>query len=84
MGVVILLGLAAAVVYAGSLYVWPFRPCGRCNGSGKNKGSTRRRFGQCSSCKGSGRRRRIGARTVHRGVINLRGKNRDKKEERDR
>ena len=79
MGVVILLGLAAAAGYAGSLYVWPFRPCGKCSGTGRNKGSSRRRFGHCARCGGSGRRRRLGAKAVHRGVLSLR-KNRSRKD----
>jgi len=79
MGVVILLGLAAAAGYAGSLYVWPFRPCGKCQGTGRNKGSSRRRFGHCARCGGSGRRRRLGAKAVHRGVLSLR-KNRSRKD----
>ena len=74
MGPVILLGLAAAVVYAGSLYVFPFRPCGKCKGSGRKAGSNRRRFGHCGRCGGSGRRRRLGAKSVHRAVLGLRRK----------
>jgi hypothetical protein len=74
MGPVILLGLAVAAGWVGSLYIWPFRNCGRCHGSGKNAGSNRRRFGHCSRCGGSGRRRRAGAKAVHRGALSLRGK----------
>lgn len=72
----VLLGVAA---YAGSLYVWPFRPCTRCHGSGRNKGSSRKRFGECKRCGGSGRRRRLGARTIHRGAVSLADKARAKK-----
>jgi hypothetical protein len=78
MGPVILITLAAAAAYAVSLWLWPFRPCSKCNGTGRNSGSSRRRFGQCTRCRGSGRRRRLGAKTVHRGIANLTKK--DKKD----
>jgi hypothetical protein len=73
---IILLGIAA---YAGSLYLWPFRPCMKCGGSGRNKGSSGKRFGECRRCKGSGRRRRLGARIIHRGAVSLADKARAKK-----
>jgi hypothetical protein len=60
---IILILLAA---WAGSLYLWPFRPCLRCGGTGRNKGSTGKRFGLCKACGGSGRRQRFGSRTLHR------------------
>jgi hypothetical protein len=76
---IILIALLAAAAYAGSLYLWPFRPCLRCGGSGRNKGSTRRRFGECRRCKGTGRLRRIGAKTIHRGAVSLADKARARK-----
>jgi hypothetical protein len=79
MGVLILVGLGAAAAYAGSLYLWPFRPCGRCSGTGRSKGSSRKRYGLCPRCHGSGRRRRLGARTVHRGALSIR-RNRSRKD----
>jgi hypothetical protein len=39
-------------IWAGSLYLWPFGPCLRCKGSGRNKGSTGRRYGECRSLQG--------------------------------
>ena len=68
-----LLALAATAVYVVSLYVHPFRPCSRCQGSSRNKGSSRKRFGQCGRCAGTGRRQRIGSRTVHKLVLDLLG-----------
>jgi hypothetical protein len=79
MGPVILIALAAAAVWAGSLYLWPFGPCLRCNGTGRNKGSTGKRFGECRRCKGSGRRRRLGAKTIRRGAVSLADKARTRK-----
>jgi hypothetical protein len=63
------LGIAAVNVL--SLYLWPFGPCLSCNGTGRNTGSNRRRYGECRRCKGAGRRQRTGARLVHRGAVSL-------------
>jgi hypothetical protein len=71
MAQLILIGLLAAAGYAGSPYLWPFRPCMRCKGSGRNPGSNKKRFGQCRRCGGAGRLRRIGAKTIHRGRVSL-------------
>jgi len=71
MGAVIFIALAVIAVWAGSLYLWPFGPYLRCNGTGRNSGSTGKRYGECQRCKGSGRRRRADARTVHRGAVSL-------------
>jgi DnaJ-class molecular chaperone len=59
--------VAAAVCGGGylvSLKIWPETTCRRCGGSGKNAGSTTRRFGRCKRCGGSGRRPRPGARLL--------------------
>ena len=66
-----LIGLAAAAVNVVSLYLWPFAPCLKCKGTGRNQGSNRKRFGECRRCKGTGRRQRLGARLVHRGAVSL-------------
>ena len=79
MAELILLAVAGIAAYAGSLYLFPFRPCLKCNGSGRNKGSNRRRFGECRRCKGSGRKRRLGAKTIHRGAVSLADKARARK-----
>jgi hypothetical protein len=76
---IVLITLLGIGAYAGSLYLWPFRPCVRCNGTGRNKGSTRKRYGECKRCRGSGRRRRLGARTIHRGAVSLADKARARK-----
>jgi hypothetical protein len=79
MAEVILLVLIGIGAYAGSLYLWPFRPCMRCGGTGRNKGSNRKRFGECRRCKGSGKLRRLGAKTIHRGAVSLADKARARK-----
>ena len=71
MAELILIGLVAAAGYAGSLYLWPFRPCWWCKGSGRNPGSSNRRFGQCRHCRGPRSVRRLGAKTIHRGRVSL-------------
>ena len=75
----ILIAVAGIAAWAGSLYLWPFRPCWKCGGSGRNKGSSRRRFGECRLCQASGRRRRLGAKTIHRGAVSLADKARARK-----
>jgi hypothetical protein len=75
----ILIILLAAAAWAGSLYLWPFGPCLKCGGTGRNGGSSRRRFGECRRCKGTGRRRRLAARTIHRGAVSLADKTRTRK-----
>ena len=56
-----------------------FRPCLRCNDTGRNSGSTGKRFGECRRCKGTGRRRRVFARTLHRGAVSIAEKARTRK-----
>lgn len=65
------LTLTAVALILGGLYwlsvrLWPFGPCWKCGGSGRNGGSNRRRFGNCRRCKGSGRRMRFGTRLFFR------------------
>ena len=70
--VTLLLVVLLLIVWrAVTLYVWPYAPCRKCEGSGRNAGSDRKRFGQCRRCMGAGRRIRFGARTVHRGRVAL-------------
>jgi hypothetical protein len=63
--------LGAGACWTVSLYAWPYRPCWKCSGRGRNKGSNKRRFGTCTRCGGTGRRRRIGTRLVHRSVLSV-------------
>lgn len=79
MGPVLLIALVAITGWDGSLYLWPFRPCMRCGGSGRNGGSSRKHFGECHRCGGSGRLRRIGAKTIHRGAVSLADRARPRK-----
>jgi DnaJ-class molecular chaperone len=61
--------LAALICGAGyyvSLRIWPETSCKRCDGSGRNAGSTSKRFGQCKRCAGTGRKQRLGTRMLER------------------
>jgi len=81
--VLVLLALVAIAVWAGSLYLWPFGPCMRCDGSGRNSGSNSNSnsnsYGECRRCNGTGRRRRLGAKTIHRGAVSVADKARMRK-----
>lgn len=61
---------AVALVLGGGYYLsvrlWPYTKCGRCSGTGKNAGSTGKRWGNCRRCGGSGRRFRFGTRLFFR------------------
>lgn len=61
--------LAAALAVAGylvSLRIWPQTYCRKCEGGGRNAGSSRKRFGSCRKCGGSGRKQRLGNRVFSR------------------
>jgi hypothetical protein len=68
-GLGLLMLTGEGIAYAGSLYFWPYAPHGRCNGTGRNRGSNGRRHGDCKSARcDRGRVQRVGARPVHRAV----------------
>jgi hypothetical protein len=67
-----LIALIGFACWAISVYVYPFRHCGKCGGTGRKPGSTRRRFDLCKRCSGTGRVQRIGSRTAHRTVLSVR------------
>jgi len=81
----LLIALAAFACWAISIYVYPFRHCGKCGGTGRKPGSTRRRFDLCRRCCGTGRVQRIGSRTAHRTVLSVRSEiARERQRRRDR
>ncbi len=69
----VLIGCVALLAAAALLYRYPFGRCGKCQGTGRNRGSNARRFGTCKRCGGAGRRQRTGSRTVHRLAWAIRG-----------
>ena len=65
-GRLVLVIAAAVVSYAAWAYAHPWRDCPRCQGSGRNRLSTRRRRGKCWRCKGTREVRTLGSRALHR------------------
>ena len=64
-----LLVAAGAAWWLASRWLWPYRPCPRCQGHrGRNAGSTASRWGKCPRCGGSGELMRFGARLVHQAL----------------
>ena len=81
----LLLALTAFACWAVSVYVYPFRHCGKCGGTGRKKRSTLRRFDLCKRCAGTGRVQRVGSRTAHRSVLSVRSEMaRERQRRRDR
>jgi len=66
MGALIVIAAAGAVGYYASLRIWPETSCRRCDGSGRNAGSNKKRFGKCKRCDGTGRKLRLGTRILTR------------------
>jgi DnaJ-class molecular chaperone len=66
MAAVLIIALILGAGYLVSLRIWPNTYCRRCNGGGRNPGSTRRRFGTCRACGSSGRKPRGGTRMLNR------------------
>jgi DnaJ-class molecular chaperone len=62
----LVLGLFFLVGYGISVRVWPYKPCKRCQGDGRNAGSNHKRHGRCKKCKGTGRAERWGTRIMFR------------------
>ncbi|WP_433051691.1 hypothetical protein [Dactylosporangium sp. CS-033363] len=58
--ILFLLGVAVTLGYAFACWVWPFKACPRCDGTGKRRSPSRRAFRVCRRCDGSGRRLRAG------------------------
>ena len=54
------------VTYVASCRIWPYAPCRSCDGSGRNPGSNRQRWGTCRHCDGRGKRERFGVRFAYR------------------
>ena len=70
----VLIALAVAAAWLGSLWVHPFGKCIRCRGRRVVMRGTKKRPKpvRCKTCKGIGRRQRTGSRTLHRTVRRIR------------
>ena len=62
--------IAAAAIWAGRLYLFPFGRCPKCKGRGNIRRGRRRPV--CPRCKGKRRIQRTGSRTVHRAARRIR------------
>jgi len=66
MTLIALITLAAVAVTLARLYLFPFRHCRRCGGTGrKHSRLNHRTYALCPHCAGTGRTMRPGARLVH-------------------
>lgn len=73
MGVLFLLILGAAVFWAAGVYLFPFRDCRKCGGTGrKTRTFNRAHYALCPRCAGTGRVRRPGARLLHSAALSAR------------
>ncbi len=61
----VLLLLAAGVLYAGACTVWPYTSCRWCKGTGKRTSPTGKAYGRCRHCKGKPEQLRIGRRVLN-------------------
>jgi hypothetical protein len=58
----VLLALALLLIYAVQCWLWPFRWCRRCHGTGRRMSPSGNAFGSCWWCGGAGRKLRLGRR----------------------
>lgn len=73
MTLIVLIALGAAAAQVIRLYLFPFRDCPRCGGTGRKYSRLgRRSFSLCPHCDGDGRVLRPGARMLHRAVLSAR------------
>jgi hypothetical protein len=73
MATLILLALGAAVFWAAGVYLFPFRDCRKCGGTGrKTRTFNRSHFNLCGRCAGTGRIQRPGSRLIHRAALSAR------------
>lgn len=63
--------LAVTLCYAVACWIWPFKPCPRCHGSGRRRSPSGRAFRLCRRCDGTGARLRAG-RWIYNQLTRLR------------
>ena len=69
--IAILAALLWTAVYALGCWIWPFKACRRCDGSGKLRSPSGRAWRRCKRCRGGGGRLR-GGRWLWNRVVRLR------------
>lgn len=67
LGLLILAGLAAAGLYLAACWIWPFRRCRWCKGTGRSRSPTGRAWRECRHCRGTGAKVRAGRKAWTRG-----------------
>jgi hypothetical protein len=73
MAIVILIILGAALLWAAGVYLFPFRHCRKCGGTGRKiRKLNRAHFALCNRCAGTGRVQRLGSRLIHRAALTAR------------
>ncbi|GGT58145.1 hypothetical protein GCM10010177_13150 [Actinomadura citrea] len=60
----ILLAIIGTAVYLVSCFIWPFRPCSRCDGAGRFRSPSGRAWRYCHRCSGKGAQLRAGRRIL--------------------
>jgi hypothetical protein len=69
----LLIIIAAALFWAAGAYLFPFRHCRKCGGTGRKiRKLNRSHYALCPRCAGTGRVQRRGARLVHRAALTAR------------
>lgn len=66
LGWLVLLGLAAALVYLAACVLWPFKRCRWCTGSGRSRSPSGKAWRDCRHCDGTGTTLRAGRRLTNR------------------
>ena len=69
--VLILATLTVTLGYTVACWIWPFKSCPRCSGTGKKRSPSGRAFRLCRRCEGTGRRLRAG-RWIYNRLSNVR------------
>ena len=62
---------AVTLGYIMVCWIWPFKPCRRCSGTGRRRSPTGRAVRLCRPCRGTGRRLRAG-RWIHNQISHAR------------
>lgn len=71
--ILFLLAVGIFTAWAAGVYLFPFRACRKCGGTGRKiRKSNRAHFALCNRCAGTGRTQRPGSRLVHRAVLSAR------------
>ncbi|TKG66193.1 hypothetical protein [Prauserella endophytica] len=60
----VLVALALIALYVIACIIWPFAPCGRCNGAGRFRSPSGKAWRACRRCRGSGRKERLGRKLL--------------------